>query len=112
MFDKAFDLTTKALLGEELTDEEKLYLQKRNAKYKLAQYVYMEKMNHDNAGLTKFEFTPGDAFDDTPIIDVVNGLLKINQDIKDGKYTPHDFGDGSWVSNPPKIGKEKTKLGE
>ena len=109
---KAFDLTMKALMGEQLTDEEKLYLQKRDAKYKLVQYVYMEKMNHDGAGLTQFEFTPGESFMDTPIVDIVNGLLKLDQDIKDGKYTPQVFGDSNRMSNPPKTGRVKTNLGE
>lgn len=107
---KAFDLTMKTFVCEELTDEEKMYLQKRDAKYKLVRYIYMEKMNHDNAGLTQFEFTPGDAFNDTPIIDIVNGLLKINQDIKDGKYTPQVFGDSNRMSNPTKTGRVKINL--
>ena len=100
MLDKAFDLTMKALSGEQLTDEQKLLLQKRDAKYKLVQYVYMEKMNHDNVGLMAFEFTPGATFDDTPIVDIVNQLLKLDQDIKDGKHGPPVmFSDSNCMSN-------------
>jgi hypothetical protein len=85
MFDKAFELTMKAIGGEELTDDEAKYLRLRNAKYELVRYVYMEKMEHEGSKLTDFHFTPGDSFVDTPIIDIVNSLLKINQGIKYGK---------------------------
>jgi hypothetical protein len=83
----------KALGGEELTDDEKKYVRERNAKYELVRYVYMEKMKHDGLGLTNFQFTPGDSFMDTPIIDIVNDLLKINEVIKNGNYEVVDFDD-------------------
>lgn len=109
MIDKAYELTMKSLTGD-LTVDEAQYLKKRNAKYELVRYVYMEKMKHDGSGLTDFQFTPGDNFVDTPIIDIVNSLLKINENIKDGKVTPLDFGDLDWRDNPPHSGKEKTTL--
>ena len=110
MIDKAFELTMKSLSSEGLTDDEAKYLRERNAKYELVRYVYMEKMKHEGSGLTDFHFTAGDSFMDTPIIDIVNSLLKINENIKDGKVTPLDFGDLDWRDNPPHSGKEKTTL--
>lgn len=110
MFDKAFILTMKAMSGKELTEDEKNYVRLRNAKYELVRYVYMEKMKHKGSKLTDFHFTPGDSFVDTPIIDIVNSLLKINENIKDGKVTPLDFGDLNWIDNPPHSSKEKTTL--
>ena len=100
----------KAFSGEQLTDDEAKYLRARNAKYEIVRYVYMEKMKHDGSGLTDFQFTPGNSFVDTPIIDIVSSLLKINENIKDGKATPLDFGDLDWRDNPPHSGKEKTTL--
>lgn len=110
MIDKAYELTMKAMSGKELTDDEAKYLRLRNAKYEIVRYVYMEKMEHEGSKLTDFHFTPGDSFVDTPIIDIVNGLLKINENVKDGKVTPLDFGDLNWRDNPPHSGKEKTTL--
>jgi hypothetical protein len=108
MIDKAYELAMKAIAGKELTDDEAKYLRLRNAKYEIVRYVYMEKMEHEGSKLTDFHFTPGDSFVDTPIIDIVNGLLKINENVKDGKVTPLDFGDA--LHNPPHSGKEKTTL--
>jgi hypothetical protein len=105
MIDKAYELAMKAIGGKELTDDEAKYLRLRNAKYEIVRYVYMEKMEHGGSKLTDFHFTPGDSFVDTPIIDIVNGLLKINQDIKDGNYKWVN-----WEHNPPHSGKEKTEL--
>ena len=111
MIDKALTIAMNAMSGKELTDDEKNYVRLRNAKYEIVRYVYMEKMKHDGSGLTQFHFTPGDNFIDTPVIDIVNGLLKINENIKDGKVTPLSFGDVSLVKhNPPHSGKEKTTL--
>lgn len=110
MFGKAHDLTMKVMLGEEITEDERKYLHERDAKYKIVRHIYMEKMNHDKLGLKDFQFTPGDAFDDTPIIDIVNDLLKINLAIKEGRSRPLDFGDSRWKSIPPHSGREKTTL--
>lgn len=112
MIDKAFELTLRSLSGEELTDDEKKYVRDRNAKYELVRYVYMEKMKHDGLELQNFQFSPGDSFMETPIIDTVNGLLKMNEAIKNGDYEVVDFGDSNWVHNPPKTGRTKTKLGD
>ncbi len=112
MIDKAFELTMRSLSGEELTDDEKKYVQERNAKYELVRYVYMEKMKHDGLDLQNFQFSPGESFMETPIVDIVNELLKMNEAIKNGDYEVLDFGDSSWVHNPPKTGREKTKLGD
>jgi hypothetical protein len=110
MIDKAFDLTLKALSGEELTDDEKKYVRERNAKYELVRYIYVEKMKHDKSKLVDFHFTPGEGFMDTPIIDIVNGLLDMNEAMKNGDYEVLDFGDASWEHNPPNTGRTKTTL--
>ena len=110
MITTAYVLAINAIGGKKLTDDEAKYLRLRNAKYEIVRYVYMEKMEHEGSKLTDFHFTPGDSFVDTPIIDIVNSLLKINENIKDGKVTPLDFGDLNWRDNPPHSGKEKTTL--
>jgi hypothetical protein len=110
MLDKAYELTMKMFSGEQLTDDESKYLRARNAKYEFVRYVYMEKMKHDGSGLTNFQFTPGESFMDTPIIDIVNDLLKINEAIKNGDGKVYNFGDLRWKDNPPHSGKEKTTL--
>jgi hypothetical protein len=110
MIDKALTIAMKAMSGKELADDEAKYLRERNAKYELVRYVYMEKMKHEGSSLINFQFTPGDSFVDTPIIDIVNDLLKFNKAIEDGKVTPLDFGDLNWRDNPPHSGKEKTTL--
>ena len=56
-------------------------------------------MNHEKAGLVDFHFTPGESFDDMPIIDIVNGLLKMNEAIKNGDYEVLSFGDSHWVED-------------
>lgn len=96
-----YELAIKSLLGDELTDEEKLRLHRRSAKYDIVRYIYVEKMNHDKAGLVDFHFTPGESFDDTPIIDIVNNLLKFNEYVRNGKIKVDrlDFGDSHWVED-------------
>ena len=108
MLDKAFELTMKSISGEELTDDEKKYMRDRNAKYELVRYVYMEKMKYEGSEITQFHFTPGESFIDTPIIDIVNDLMKINEAIKNGDYEIADWDD---VDGPPHTCIEKTKLG-
>jgi hypothetical protein len=53
----------------------------------------MEKMKHEGSSVTQFHFTPGDNFMGTPVIDIVNSLLKVMQEIKNGNIEPYDFGD-------------------
>jgi len=108
--DKAFELTMKSLSSEGLTDDEAKYMRERNIKYEMVRYVYMEKMKHEGSGLTNFQFSPGDSFMDTPIIDIVNDLMKFNEAIKNGNYEVADFGDRDWKHNPPHSGREKTML--
>jgi hypothetical protein len=105
VIDKAFELTMKSLTSEGLTDDEAKYLRERNAKYELVRYVYMEKMKHEGSELVNFQFYPGESFVDTPIIDIVNDLMKFNEAIKNGNYEAVD-----WEHNPPHSGKEKTTL--
>lgn len=110
MMYNTYELTIKQLSGEELTDDEKKYLHERNAKYEIVRYVYMEKMKHEGLGLNNFQFTPGDSFGDTPIIDIVNELLKFNEAIKNGDYEIVDFDDEAEFGNPPHTGREKKTL--
>ena len=110
MMDKAFELTLRSLSGEELTDDEKRYVRERSAKYELIRHVYIEKMRHDGLDLKNFHFTPGESFMETPIFDIVSGLLKMNEAIKNGDYEVLDFGDSSWKHNPPNTGRTKTTL--
>ena len=123
MIDKAYDfteLTLRSVIGEQLTyivyrgkqltDDEKRYAHERNAKYELVRYLYTEKVRHDGIDLKNFQFSPGDSFMDAPIIDIVNGLLKVNEAIKNGNYEVADFGDSNRKHNPPHSGKEKTAL--
>jgi hypothetical protein len=107
MLDKAFELAMKSISGEELTDDEKKYVRERNAKYELVRYVYMEKMKHEGSGVTQFHFTPGESFMETPVIDIVNDLMKINESIKNGDFEIVDWDE---VDGPPHTGREKTKL--
>lgn len=110
MVDKAFELTMKAMTSEGLTDDEAKYLRERNTKYELVRYVYMEKMKHEGSDLAGFQFSPGESFMDTPVIDIVNSLLKLNQAIREGKVIPLNFNDDLNKHNPPHSGKEKTTL--
>jgi hypothetical protein len=80
----------------------------RNAKYELVRYVYMEKMKHEGSEITQFHFTPGDGFMETPIFDIVNDLMKINEAIKNGDYEIANWND---VDGPPHTGIKKTELG-
>lgn len=115
MFDKAFELTTKALVGEELSDEEKKYLRERNARYELVRYIYTEKINSgegfrgEGHKLINFQFTPGESFDKTPIFDIVDSLLKVNKELKNAE--PMTFGDSNKYGNPPHTGMAKRTLG-
>lgn len=100
-------LGMKALLGLELTDEERLLVQRRNAKYELVRYLYIEKMKSEKLGLKDFHFTPNDeTFMDTPTIDIVNSLVKVYEDMKD--EVPIRFNDRK--DNPPHTGKVKRTL--
>jgi hypothetical protein len=103
-----YTLGIKALAGEQLTDEERTRLQKRNAKYEFVRFLYMEKMA--DAKLVDFHFTPGEGFETTPTIDIVNELLKFNLAIKNGNVKPLNFGDSKWINNPPSTGRTKTTL--
>jgi hypothetical protein len=101
--DKAFEITTDLLMGKEVSDEDKLWLQKRNAKYEIVRILYMEKMNYmysaDGMQLTNFQFTPGDKFAETPTIDILNDLLKFNETIKRGEFTEIKFQDKRSLSS-------------
>lgn len=107
---KDLELFMKSLSDEGLTDDEKKYMRERNIKYEMVRYVYMEKMKHEGSELIGFQFSPGESFMDTPIIDIVNDLMKFNEAIKNGNYEVADFDDLDCRDNPPHSGREKTTL--
>jgi len=49
--------------------------------------------------LTNFQFTPGDKFAETPTIDILNDLLKLNETIKRGEFTEIKFQDKRFCSS-------------
>lgn len=89
--DRAFEITTALLMGEEVSDEDKLWLRKRNAKYEFVRALYMEKKRAEGKSLTNFHFTPGDSFAETPTIDLLNHLLEVDEAIKRGEFTELRF---------------------
>ena len=115
-----YELSAKAMVGESLTDEEKKTLAEYNAKYKIVRHIVMEKRKHQGFDLVDFQFTPGDEFMKTPIIDVVNSIIESFS----APTQPLDFGDGTFIfdddgipiprgvyGNPPHTGKVKRVLG-
>jgi hypothetical protein len=112
---KAFEITTKMMVGEDVTEEEKSYARNYNDKYSIVRHLVMEKFATDKSKeLKNFHFTPGEDFMKTPTVDVVNSIVKMFSELGNAKSV--DFGDGSWdgdkYHNPPKTGRVKTKLGE
>ena len=93
--DRAFNITTDMLMGKPISDEDKQWFRARNAKYEIVRALYMEKMKADGMKLSNFHFTPGESFADTPTIDILNELLKVNDSIKRGDYKECKFGDYS-----------------
>ena len=89
---KAFEVTTKMIIGEDVTDEEKSYARNYNAKYAIVRHLVMEKMQQEKLGLADFQFTPGEDFMKTPTVDVVNSIIKTFA----VKAEPFSFGDSSW----------------
>lgn len=93
---KAFEITTKIMVGEDVTDEEKSYARNYNAKYSIVRHLVMEKLGTDKSKeLKNFHFTPGEDFMTTPTIDVINSIVKMFSELKNA--TPMTFGDSSWV---------------
>ena len=110
MMTDAYTLFAKSIAGEELTKEEDSFLREYNVRYTLARFLVMQKMNADGIKTSNFQFTPGDEFMKMPIVDIVNSLLEVYSNLQNA--TPLDFGDASWINNPPFTGRAKTKLGE
>ena len=114
-----YELSAKAIIGEELTDEEKSTLSEYNTKYKIVRHLVMEKRKHQGFELVDFQFTPVHEFLAMPAIDVANSILETlllpmtELDFGDGTIEFDD--DGNLVSkqkanNPPVTGKSKTSL--
>lgn len=100
-----FNLSIKQLNGEKLTDSDVKRINRWNLKYELVRYLIREK----NPKLLNFQFTPGEDFEDTPTIDIVNSLIKLSEDLQSGKVKPEPirFND---LHNPPQTGIEKRRL--
>lgn len=113
---KAFEVTAKMMVGEDVTEDERSYARNYNAKYSIVRHLVMEKFAGDKSMMLKnFHFTPGEDFMTIPTVDVVNSVIKMFADLKDA--TPIDFGDSSWEDRdkyyaPPTTRMTKTKLGE
>lgn len=102
---KAFEITIKMMVGEDITEEEKSYARNYNAKYSIVRHLVMEKLaTGESRELKNFHFTPGEDFMDTPTIDVVNSLLKVFSDF------PEKFDPSKPFGNPPHTGRLKSKL--
>lgn len=109
---KAFEITTKILVGEDVTEEEKSYARNYNAKYSIVRHLVMEKLATDKTkDLKNFHFTPGQDFMTTPTVDVINSLLGVFTDIENARPEPLNFNDASVQSNPPTTGMPKRNLG-
>lgn len=115
MLTDVYELSIKALVGEELSLEEKKLLQDYDAKYKLVRYLVLEKQKHDGVDMVDFQFTPGNEFLSMPIVDLVNSILATFK----MPTKPLNFGDFSWkdaedlpgrYGNPPHTGMAKKSL--
>lgn len=103
-------LSLENLLKEQLSSEETGKLKKRQIKYELIRFLYMEKMKaNGEKGLVNFHFTPGTNFEETPIIDVVNTLIELNNESNSAEA--FSFNDLKWKKhNPPDTGLRKTSI--
>lgn len=101
-----YELSAKALVGEQLSYEEKNKLQNYNTKYALVRYLVAEKQRHLGVNLSNFHFTPGTGFLETPALDVANEI--INSFLLPA--TLLIFNDSNRENNPPHSGKVKRTL--
>lgn len=92
MFDNV-ELFAKAMAGETLSEDESKQLRAHDIRYSLVRFLYMEKMQAEGVQLKDFHFTSGDNFAKTPILDIVNSLVEVHNEVKNGNYKPYDFGD-------------------
>lgn len=97
--ERIFDIATKALVGDEISEEDSKFLRERNARYKMVQFLYLEKVNHNNredkSKVIDFQFTPRSEWMKMPILDIVNELVELDRKIQSGEIKPQplDFGD-------------------
>lgn len=103
MFENA-ELYARHLAGGPLTEEEKNHLRLHSIRYNLVRALYMEKVKAEGLNLTDFHFSPGSNWENAPIVDIVNELLKFNQAVKDGNV--------KLVSGPPRTGLKKVNLND
>lgn len=116
-----YELSAKALVGEELTNDEKKLLRDYDAKYKIVRHIVMEKRKHQGFDLVDFQFTPGTGFMDLPILDLANGIIESfslpAEPLDFGDLTIQFDDDGKPIQqrgfgNPPHTGREKKSLGD
>ena len=103
-----YELSAKALVGEELTADEKKILHAYNTKYALVRYLIMEHRKLEGFDMIDFQFTPGDDFEKMSAIAVANAILESFSLPSE----PLVFGDGSWIlsGRAPVTGMEKKSL--
>ena len=91
MIDRAFEITTKMIVGEDISEDDKKYLRERNRKYELVRFLVMDH-SKQNGGpeLSNFHFTPGDDFDNTSALDIANEIVNLW-----GPHKTFSFGDYS-----------------
>lgn len=76
--DKSYLLAVDLLLGKQLSEEDKSWLQARTNKYNVVRRLYITAMAANGVQLSDFHFTPGDNFMDTPIPYIIDELLAVN----------------------------------
>lgn len=79
MIDEYFETALKLMCGETVSDTDAERLRERNARYLLVKFLYTEKIKSLGIDLIDFHFSPGPDFVKTPMIDIVNSLLKIGE---------------------------------
>ncbi len=93
-----FELSLKMVLGENITDEQRLRVQKRNAKYELVRFLVLEKLG---TAVKNFHFDTGSAFETTSTIDIVNQLLESHNVILPTTFNDSNKSHRFSASQPP-----------
>lgn len=88
--DQSLELTLKALSGEHLTDEEKLFLRAKNIKYELVRALVMEKLKAEGKQLVNLHFSPGPEFYSLPTLDMATELINFCEASKNAKKISFD----------------------
>lgn len=71
-----YELSAKAIVGEDLTDDEKKTLREYNVKYKLVRHLVIEHRRNQGFEIADFQFSPGDEFMKASTLDIANEIIK------------------------------------